>query len=258
LFKKLLLKTHRIWSRLLPRFYYPYRFAGGRIYLDIGESRAMLARVLGRYERAKHQAIEALLPPGGTFIDVGVNKGDFSLLAARIVGDAGRVIAFEPEPTNCHWIRKSIALNGYRNIELHQLALSDCNGEAQLYIGAKSGWHSLVSDRERETEDRRTIRVATRTLDAFLAEQGWERRVDMIKVDVEGADMEVLRGASGVLERNPDIVLLVDIHPHQGVDPTELCGYLKAKGFTLLREQAPFDIAVDDCTGLGSVIARRR
>lgn len=253
--KKLLLKTHHLWSRLLPGFYYGYRVAGGRIYLDICESRAMLARALGRYERAKHRAIEALLRPAGTFIDVGVNKGDFALLAARIVGDAGRVLAFEPEPDNCHWIERSIALNGYRNIQLHQLALSDRNGEAELYIGAQSGWHSLVV--HSSGADRQAVRVVTRTLDDFLAEQGWEGSVDMMKIDVEGAEMEVLRGAAKVLESNPTIVLLVDIHPQQGVDPKQLCGYLERLGFTIFRERPPFDIPVRACEGVKSIIARR-
>lgn len=223
--------------------------------MDIRESRAMLARVLGRYEQAKHQAIETLLRPGGTFIDVGVNKGDFSLLAARILGEAGQVLAFEPEPTNCHWIQRTITLNGYRNIQLYQVALSDRNGEAQLYIGAKSGWHTLVA--HPKGGDQQAIRVTTRTLDDFLAEVGWERPVSMMKIDVEGAEMEVLRGASHVLDVNPRIVLLVDIHPEQGVDPRELCGYLEAKGFSIFREQPPFDIPLADSAGVKSVIARR-
>ena len=254
--KKLLLKTHKYWAWLLPSIYYPYKLAGGRVYIDISESRAMLARALGRYERAKQQAVQTLLPEGGTFIDVGVNKGDFTLLAARVVGESGRVLAFEPEPENCRWISKSVARNGYRNIQLEQLALSDQNGEAELYLGAKSGWHSLVPG----SGDQRggTVRVSTRTLDDFLSEQGWERPVNMIKIDVEGADMQVLRGAARILAENPGVVLLVDIHPEHGVNPQQLCAYLRDRGFAIFREQAPFDIPVSDCRHVGAIVARRR
>ena len=67
------------------------------------------------------------------FVDVGANKGDFSLLAQRLVGDGGLVIAVEPEPENCHWIKKSIAANGYHGIRLVEASLSDGEGEATLY-----------------------------------------------------------------------------------------------------------------------------
>ncbi len=253
--KKLLLKTYKYWSWLLPSVYYPYRLAGGRVYLDISESRAMFGRALGRYERAKQRAVQTLLPEGGTFIDVGVNKGDFTLLAARVVGENGRVLAFEPEPENCRWIAKSIARNGYRNIQLERLALSDRNGDAELYLGAKSGWHSLVSG-GRDPQGG-SVRVSTRTLDDFLAERGWERSVDMIKIDVEGGDMQVLRGAAAVLAQNPGLVLLVDIHPEHGVNPQALCDYLRDLGFGIFREQAPFDIPVSDCSRVGAIVARR-
>ena len=253
--KKLLLKTYKYWSWLLPSIYYPYRLAGGRVYLDISESRAMLARALGRYERAKQQAVQTLLPEGGTFIDVGVNKGDFTLLAARVVGESGRVLAFEPEPENCRWIAKSVARNAYRNIQLEQLALSDRNGEAELYLGTKSGWHSLVPGGD--DQPGKTVQVSIRTLDDFLAKQGWERPVDMIKIDVEGADMQVLRGATRVLAENPGLVLLVDIHPEHGVNPQALCDYLRDRGFAIFREQAPFDIPVTDCGRVGAIVARR-
>lgn len=72
----------------------------------------MLSRALGLYEPEKTHELCSLLRPGMTFIDVGANKGDFTLLAAKCVGETGRVIAFEPAPENCKWIRESIAANG--------------------------------------------------------------------------------------------------------------------------------------------------
>ncbi len=140
-----LLNHHERWSPFLPSFYYPYRFTGGRIFLDITESRMMLARAIGRYEPNKHHAFQHFLRPGDYCIDVGANKGDFSLLAAKLVGPEGQVLTFEPESHNCRWIRKSIRINGYCNINLFEIALSHENGNAQLHLGEKSGWHSLVS-----------------------------------------------------------------------------------------------------------------
>ncbi len=219
-----------------PDEYFDFPFIGGNIYLNVKESRMMLARALGIYEPDKTQTICSLLKPGQTFIDVGCNKGDFSLLAAKIVGEGGSVLAFEPEPDNCQWIEKSIKLNNYENIKLFQLALADKNEDAQLYLGEKSGWHSLVSNPGNAQKS--TIKVKKRTLDSIFDEAG-NTRVDIIKIDVEGAEMEVLRGASVMFKNNPELTVLLDLHPHMGVNPVEVCDFLTEKGFNILNMKAP-------------------
>ncbi|MCJ7736713.1 MAG: FkbM family methyltransferase [Anaerolineae bacterium] len=223
--------------------------------MDITESPAMLARAIGRYEVAKHDALAGLLQPGDTFVDVGVNKGDFTLHAAKIVGDSGHVLSFEPEPTNCKWIEESICLNKYANTQLFPVALSDSDGEGTLYLGKRSGWHTLVPNQE--SRNCGTIRVNTRTLDKVLAEIGFAPAIDVIKIDVEGAEMNVLRGAKGVLSENPDIILLIDIHPMMGGDPKDLCSYLQAQGFLIYREQPPYSVPVNEYADLTSIVARR-
>ena len=237
-------------------FYYPYRFSGGRLYLNIAESPMMLARVLGLYEVNKHKAIKSLLRPGNTFIDIGVNKGDFSLLAAKIVGEAGHVLSFEPEPTNVRWTKKSIDLNGYDNIQLFEIALSDENGEATLYLGKKSGFNTLVPNQR--ARDCGIINVKTKTLDRFLEEVEFNFSIDMIKIDVEGSEMEVLRGASRALSENNNVILLIDIHPRLGVDPENVCNYLMEEGFSIFHEKPPFSVPVTKYSRrLTSIIARR-
>jgi len=250
-----LLKHHDRWSRLVPSFYYPYRFSGGKIYLDITESPMMLSRALGRYEPDKHQAFQHFLRSGDSFIDVGVNKGDFSLLAAKLVGKEGRVLAFEPEPSNCRWIRKSIHANGYSNITLFEMALSDENGEAQLNLGAKSGWHTLIPGQK--GRGRGVIEVLTRSLDSILEEKGLAQSIRMIKIDVEGAEMAVLKGAINTLRANPEVVLLLDLHPHLGVDTREVCKFLEKLDFRLYKEKPPFDIPNPEYNELLQLVARR-
>jgi len=212
-------------------------------------------RVLGIYEKNKRMAIESLLKPGSVFVDVGANKGDFALMAARLLDNDGMVIAFEPEPHNCDWLRKSIGLNGYTNITLHQAALSDRNGEAELYLGAKSGWHSLISDQV--DRDRGIITVPVQTLDDVLSLSSIGGRPCMIKIDVEGAELSVLKGAVGLLSCGNDVVLLIDIHPDLGVIQTQVCDFLRSFGFSLFHERPPFDDPVVDCNAVTSLIARR-
>lgn len=251
-----LLRTHTIWSKFLPSFYYPYKFSGGRIYLDVTESPMMLARVLGQYEQAKHKAIEMFLSHGKTFIDVGANKGDFSLLAAHIVGPEGRILSFEPAPDNCEWIRRSIVKNSYGNIDLYEIALSNENGEAELHLGEKSGWHSLIPGQPHRKKE--IIPVKTRRLDDFIEEIQFFRPIDIIKIDVEGAEMHVLRGARNVLAKNQRIIVLLDIHPQLGVDPKEVCLYLEDLDFSLYEEKPPFTNRIRNGSGLYSLIARRK
>jgi FkbM family methyltransferase len=223
---------YNIIAKFLPDKYYPYRFAGGKIYLNIKESPMMLERVLRVYERRKISVIKYFLKPGMTFIDVGSNKGDFSLIAARIMNGEGSILAFEPEPRNCIWTRKSIELNRYKNIQLFEIALGEHNETAKLFLGEKSGWHSLVPSLP--SRNMGVIEVQKRTLDAVLEECS-TKKVDMMKIDVEGFELMVLNGAYRTLINNPDMTILLDIHPHLGVDPSEVCNFLRGLGFSIYQ-----------------------
>ncbi len=254
--KNLIMRSYYVWSRFIPSFYFPYRFAGGKIYLDIKESRAMLARALDLYELDKYKAIRNFLPAGGVFIDVGANKGDFSLVAAKISGDKGTVLSFEPEPENCGWIEKSACINGYKNIFLRQIALSNENGLAPFYLGKKTGWHTLLPNQKRRSK--KVIDVQVRTLDSLLKEASFNKKIDMIKIDVEGSEIMVLQGAEETLKVNKDIVLLVDIHPRMSVIAEEVCKFLISLGFSIFQEKEPFNIPVKDYSpGLFTIIAKR-
>ena len=241
-------------KRFLPDRDFRFRFPGGRIYLNLKMHRGMLSRALGMYEPAKMEAVLKLLRPGSTFIDVGANIGDFSLLAASVTGSAGRVLAFEPEATNCCLIKRNIELNGYKNIEVFQLALSDSNGEASLYLGDRCDYHSLLKDQPERKAG--VIAVKTRTLDSFLEEFGQDR-VDMIKVDVEGAELKVLRGAREMLRRNPNVVILLELHPRMGVNPAEVCDFLRQLGLSLFQMSSQFNTPARVHENLSEVLVCR-
>jgi FkbM family methyltransferase len=150
------------------------------------------------------------------------------------------VLAFEPHPENCRWIRRSIAKNASLNIDLYELALSDANGTSQLHLGEKSGFHTLLAGTPRKEKE--TIEVQTRRLEDLLAEVRFERPIDAIKLDVEGAEMSVLRGARETISRSPHIVLFVDVHPYLGVNAKEVYDYLRGLGLQLFIEQPPLTL----------------
>jgi len=252
--KRMLVACHVVIRWLIPDKYSVFSATGGKMYLNIKESSMMLARAFGVYEQKKTEAVQAFLKPGGTFVDVGGNKGDFALLAAKIAGENGRVICIEPEPTNATWIRRNIELNGYKNITVCDLALSDHDGEAVLHLGTKSGFHTLLSGAPQR--DVGSLVVKIRKLDSLLQELG-NRNVNVLKIDVEGAELQVLKGALETLRANPKIVLLIDIHPSLGVNPSEVFAFLNSLGLSVYKMQAPYQLLATPHDGIYDVLAKR-
>lgn len=194
---------------------------------DRGISREL--SVYGTHEPRSTQLLKQFLKPGMIVVDIGGNLGYYTLQEAQMVGNSGRVIAIEPVTANFTQLSENVAANGYRNTVLHNVAIGASNGTAAMYIGKKSNWHSLhpVPWEAREI----TVRVST--LDAVLAEHNL-RSVDLIRMDVEGYEVEVIHGMAETLE-NYSPRLLVELHPHMaGVDAIlRYLGQLKALGYNL-------------------------
>jgi len=189
----------------------------------------MLQRALGTYEADKFSAVERLLGPGDVFVDAGANKGDFALFAAPLVGVDGQVVAVEPEPENFNWLEKSVRLNGFTNVSLLQLALSDeAGGFAQLHLSKVSGWHSLTP----RGSGGDTIPVAVQSLDDLIAAEEIPPPTG-VKIDVEGWELRVLQGGEELFRTAEDLSVFIDLHPQLGVDPREIAEFLRDRGFRL-------------------------
>ncbi|HEY8461645.1 MAG TPA: FkbM family methyltransferase [Blastocatellia bacterium] len=142
---------------------------------------------------------------GATFIDVGANIGSFTLPVAKSLGAGGRVIAIESSPTIFPYLKRNVELNGLSNISLAQCAASDVDLQEVPFYEApidSFGMGSLGAQ-----FNGKPIPVITRTLDSILAEHGVDR-VDLIKVDVEGFEVGVFRGAKKLLN-GPGAPLIV-------------------------------------------------
>ncbi len=168
-------------------------YYGGRIYLNLKESSMMIDRALGVYEYWKTCLFMRLIESDMIVADIGTNKGYFSFLFAKLMNDKGKVLSFEPHPGNCFWVRKSISANKYTSIKLFNCALSDREGKAVFYPGKKSGWGSLFFSPSATLSKEASFRVKTYRLDKILEEENIDN-IDVIKMDVEGADLLVLRG----------------------------------------------------------------
>ena len=168
---------------------------------------------------------------GGTFVDVGANVGYYTLLAAKLVGPVGRVIAFEPVPAQFELMRRGVEANGFRRgVHLEQKALSNKRGTLELYLSATNqGANSIV-----QTPGGSQISVPAMTLDEYF---GAGSRVDFIKMDIEGGEGFALEGMQQTLRSNRAIELAVEFSPwkleHAGYSPKRLLDLLTDDGFVL-------------------------
>lgn len=162
---------------------------------------------VGELEAGTRQLIQRLVRPGETFIDVGANVGMHTLAAASAMNGRGRILAFEPHPVTHALLRKSLLLNGFATFaETHQAAASNRTGHMPLHLGPTSGHHSLYP-LEGEKPTAATVEVPLVRLDDMIEGNS---PVDLIKIDVEGAELEVLEGATATIGRNPDVALIAE------------------------------------------------
>jgi FkbM family methyltransferase len=158
----------------------PHDFVGRAVYF-FGDIDPKISRICRR-----------LLRPGDTFLDVGANCGLLSLVAARAVGPGGSVLAFEPQPGLAESIRLSCELNGFRQVAVHNVALSDHAGVMDLYLDpVNSGRATVAAGGVGFGYDGSSVRVEVRPTAEFLTAG---RRPRLMKVDVEGHEAEVIRG----------------------------------------------------------------
>jgi FkbM family methyltransferase len=215
-------------------------------------------RLSARYRHAswnpeEYRAFRAAVRPGMTVLDVGANVGAYTLMFATWVGERGRVFAFEPAPDACNGLRAHVTLNGFEDrVTIVQAALAASPGTAPFAIHPSGGASSLAF----RSVDRATrINVATDTIDSVCKAQGLLPAV--IKIDVEGAELDVLTGARNTLVL-PGLHIFVEFHPavwrDAGVSRADVEAELCRQGLAV----EPLDPAYDPWTTEGVCVRLRR
>ena len=187
----------------------------------------------GNYEPLSTKVIQRLLQPGMVFVDVGAHVGYYTLLASRAVYPGGHVYAFEPDPKTWAFLNQNITENNFtEKTTLINIAVSAEIGQGQLFAGRRDGLTNSILFTPGVVE--RYITCQTTTLDAFFAKQGWPS-VDLIKIDVEGAEHMILRGMRELSARNPELKLVVEFGPNNlqgdGVSAEQFFATLSDLGF---------------------------
>ena len=175
-----------------------------------------------------------LLNPGDCVIDIGANVGYYTMVAAKLVGTTGCVHAFEASPQVFSWLRTNAELNPHANIHLHNQAVTDRCGDVTFYTAtaARTGYSSMrdLGDGTRSKES-----VPGVTIDSMLEEIPSTR---LVKIDVEGAELLVLSGMRGLIERDrPYVILEIDdtFLRELGADADQQCDFLRDAGYELFR-----------------------
>ena len=191
---------------------------------------------LGSYETPVQEALLDNVAAGGVVYDIGANVGFFSLLAARRVGPQGRVYAFEPVARNAAAIERSARLNGFVALEVFTKAAGAASGIAELNLARHIGGAVLAS--VGAPPDRRgSVSVEVVAIDDLIRERGL-RSPSLVKMDVEGAELEVIRGMKATLQAHrPVVICELDDATEAGLEQKidELSALLAGLGYGLER-----------------------
>jgi FkbM family methyltransferase len=193
-----------------------------------GESVGATVLLYGAYEQAERQYARTLISAGTTVIDAGANVGVFSVWFSNCVGPDGSVLAIEPTPNNQERLQKNLRLSNIDNVIVHGVAAGSENGETILHLSTDPAFSSTQRHDVRWTMDS-SLRVPVRTLDAIWRSAGMPH-ISLIKVDIEGGELDVLKGAADILSACRPAVL---IEANTVEERNDIQSWIGARGYRL-------------------------
>lgn len=187
------------------------------------------------WEETETELIKRELKKGDVFLDIGANIGYYTLLASKIVGDKGRVFSVEPDPENFALLKKNVEVNNCKNVTLIEAAASDISGKIKLFL-------SDLNMGDHQTYDSGTGRNAIE-IEAIRIDEYFNKiscpKIDLVKMDIEGAEGDALRGMSGLFEKGIIKKIISEFFPRvlrdNNFDPDEYLKMLQARGFHILK-----------------------
>jgi FkbM family methyltransferase len=178
--------------------------------------------ITGTYESGVTRIFKRVLKRGDKVIDVGANIGWFTLLAAGLVGEKGLVMSFEPEPYNFSLLTKSVERNQFSNVVLFKEVASDVDGTKRLNLNehGNPGAHSIARDTGGESILVQSSRLET------AAEKARLDRIDLVKIDAEGAEPQVISGMKSLIADGKVLHMVVEWNPKEWASNSELLSWV--------------------------------
>lgn len=202
--------------------------------LDQSDPVASGAIALHVYERYETELFRSKIKKGMVIVDIGANLGYYSAIASKHTGENGLVIAFEPEPNFFKLLSRNINRNKLENVKLFEMAIADKTAEADLFLSDENkGHNSLIRSDELKT----SARVKTTTLDEFLSSQKITK-TDIIKMDIEGAEILAIEGMKNTLTKHKPLLFL-EFSPHSIMklnrNPLDFLSALRSIGYSIFE-----------------------
>jgi FkbM family methyltransferase len=224
----------RVWIHILRRFSprVTVQIGSRRILVDVRDAViGSLLYVEREYENTLEQLIDCLEIRGGACLDIGANIGLHTTLLSQLVGPSGQVFAFEPEPANSALLHRNLQLNNNTNVRQSESAIGDCEGTCRMRLSPSNFGDHRVANGTAESD---SIEVPINTIDHLVGSLA-PGIIKLIKIDVQGYELRVMRGMLETLRRNPAVVLIVEIFPEglaqTGSSASELMQLFKDLGF---------------------------
>jgi len=197
---------------------------GHKMYLDPLDS--LKLSINKSYEEFETELVKRTIKEGNVVVDIGANIGYFTLIFAKLVGKNGSVFAFEPELNNFNILKKNIEINNYANVKLVKKAISDKTKIMRLFLNdSNKGSHTLG----KQKNNKQSTEIESVRLDDFF---DINNKIDFIKIDIEGAEIDAINGMSKILQNNKDLKILIEYNPLM----LKGFGITSQKFFTTLRE----------------------
>lgn len=176
------------------------------------------------HEPMNTHIIDSLLNEGDTFLDIGAHIGYYTLIASKIVGETGKVFAFEPDPTNFALLNRNIEANKCKNVTAVQKAVSNKTETTKLYISPDNTGDNRIYDIHLGWE---STDIETITIDDYFKD--YPKQIDFVKMDIQGSEGLTVEGMHHTLQKNDHIIMITEFFPSMmikaGTDPT---AFLKA------------------------------
>ncbi len=216
-----------LFSNLKPDY---VEFDGNKIFLprsDIGDITHDIS-LFGRWgEKNEADVFKREIKSGDIVLDIGAHIGYYTLLAAKLVGDNGKVYAFEPDPNNFECLKKNVEQNDYKNVVCVNKAVSDKTGKTELFFSEETDNSQIVNPQD----GTKSIVVDVISLDDFFDK---DQHVDFIKIDIEGSEGKALDGMLNLIQKNKTVKILSEFFPDRlkfAIDAKSYLEMLENLGF---------------------------
>lgn len=204
-----------------------------KMYIDSKDSLGL--SIHGSYESFETELVKKIVKKGNIVLDIGANIGYYTLVFSKLVDVEGKVFAFEPELENFRLLEKNVLLNKYSNVILENVALSNKNGTAKLYLSEeRNGMHRIYPSHFCQEK---YLEVDMISLDDYFKNKTLNKEISFIKIDVEGSEFGVLQGMKNLLEKNKHLKILIEFNPSGikefGANPKDVLNLLQQYGFKI-------------------------